>query len=222
MPLSLRALTAPEFVATAPSLVDIHLSAMRYPARLRESRIAAWKQDSTMPGFLAFCAFSTPPPPSPQTPPGASRAPSPGGASQSANGILAGIAYGFRGSPDTWWHHNVRRGLLYRREPASVLNDYFEVAEVHVAPAHQGRGVGRALLTRLLEHVSEPEALLSTPEVPGEDNRAFRLYRSFGFRDVLRSFYFPGDSRPFAVLGASLPLVFSSPPPPPPQESPTG
>ena len=52
----------------------------------------------------------------------------------------------------------------------------------------------------------EARVLLSTPEVAAEANRAWRLYRRLGFTDVLRDFHFAGDSRPFAVLGAKLPL----------------
>ncbi|MER2206304.1 MAG: GNAT family N-acetyltransferase, partial [Rhodococcus sp. (in: high G+C Gram-positive bacteria)] len=52
----------------------------------------------------------------------------------------------------------------------------------------------------------ERSVLLSTPEVYDEDNRAWRLYRRLGFRDVLRRFRFAGDNRPFAVLGRGLPL----------------
>ncbi|HET9519064.1 MAG TPA: GNAT family N-acetyltransferase, partial [Actinoplanes sp.] len=37
-------------------------------------------------------------------------------------------------------------------------------------------------------------------------SRAWRLYRGFGFTDVLRHFVFPGDERQFAVLGRELPL----------------
>jgi ribosomal protein S18 acetylase RimI-like enzyme len=46
--------------------------------------------------------------------------------------------------------------------------------------------------------------LLSTPD---SDTRAFRLYRDLGFVDLRRDYLFPGDSRPFAVLGATLPLT---------------
>jgi ribosomal protein S18 acetylase RimI-like enzyme len=38
----------------------------------------------------------------------------------------------------------------------------------------------------------------------GQAGRAWRLYRRFGFEDVLRHFHFPGDDRPFAVLGRQL------------------
>jgi hypothetical protein len=46
--------------------------------------------------------------------------------------------------------------------------------------------------------------LLSTPDI---DTRAFRLYRHVGFVDLRRHYLFPGDVRPFAVLGARLPLA---------------
>ena len=48
--------------------------------------------------------------------------------------------------------------------------------------------------------------LLSTPEINGEANRAWRLYRRLGFNDVIRGYHFAGDPRPFAILGRSLPL----------------
>jgi ribosomal protein S18 acetylase RimI-like enzyme len=48
--------------------------------------------------------------------------------------------------------------------------------------------------------------LLSTPEADEQRSRAWRLYRRFGFVDVLRNFHFPGDDRPFAILGRALPL----------------
>jgi ribosomal protein S18 acetylase RimI-like enzyme len=93
---------------------------------------------------------------------------------------LVGIGYGYRGAPGQWWHD-----------------------EVHVHPDSQGRGIGAALLTELLSKVDAPRVLLSTPEGP---TRAWRLYRRFGFTDLLRHYHFTGDSRDFAVLGRTLPL----------------
>src|SRR5215212_6229441 len=49
--------------------------------------------------------------------------------------------------------------------------------------------------------------LLSTPEADEQKSRAWRLYRRFGFVDVLRDFVFPGDERAFAILGRELPLA---------------
>jgi len=91
-------------------------------------------------------------------------------------------------------------------DPAAArreLTDYFELTELHVHPDAQGRGVGTALLTELLSRVDAPRVLLSTPEGP---TRAWRLYRRFGFTDLLRHYHFTGDSRDFAVLGRTLPL----------------
>jgi ribosomal protein S18 acetylase RimI-like enzyme len=48
--------------------------------------------------------------------------------------------------------------------------------------------------------------LLSTPEINGEANRAWRLYRRLGFIDIIRGYHFAGDPRAFAILGRALPL----------------
>ena len=87
-----------------------------------------------------------------------------------------------------------------------MLRSYFEVAEVHGLPRMQGHGLGRQLLTELLWNAPGKWALLSTPEVPNESNRAFSLYRSMGFTDVIRQYRYPGDERPFAILKLPLPL----------------
>ena len=75
-----------------------------------------------------------------------------------------------------------------------------------VTPEAQGRGLGEALIRRLLDDRTEKQVLLSTPEINGEANRAWRLYRRLGFTDVIRGYHFAGDPRPFAILGRSLPL----------------
>jgi ribosomal protein S18 acetylase RimI-like enzyme len=66
--------------------------------------------------------------------------------------------------------------------------------------------LGEALTRRLLTGREESHVLLSTPEINGESNRAWRLYRRLGFTDVIRGYHFAGDPRAFAILGRSLPL----------------
>ncbi|WP_350354543.1 GNAT family N-acetyltransferase [Corynebacterium aquatimens] len=100
--------------------------------------------------------------------------------------------------------HGGKRGITPRRR--EILNSYFEVAEIHVLPGHQGRGIGAKLLTELLKLAPAEWALLSTPEIDGEANGAFGLYRKYGFEDLARNFMYPGDPRPFAILGRRLPL----------------
>lgn len=118
------------------------------------------------------------------------------------DGKLVGFGYGFRGVPGQWWHDVVARGL----GPAMAdrwLRGSFEVAELHVLPGYQGRGIGRELLVRLTTPRTERTAMLSTPD---SDSRARRLYRNVGFADLLTAFSFDGAGPPYAVMGADLPL----------------
>jgi len=86
------------------------------------------------------------------------------------------------------------------------MNSYFELTELHIHPRAQGHGLGEALIRRLLDDRGEQHVLLSTPEINGEANRAWRLYRRLGFTDIIRGYHFAGDPRAFAILGRSLPL----------------
>jgi ribosomal protein S18 acetylase RimI-like enzyme len=115
---------------------------------------------------------------------------------------VVGIAYGYGSRSGQWWHDAVRRAL----DPAIAsqwLIDSFELSELHVLPDYQGRRLGRLMLESLVAAIPHSAVLLSTPEGP---TRAFALYRSLGFEDLARHHLFAGDSRPFAVLGARLPL----------------
>lgn len=180
-----RDLSPHEFSAMSPQLVDLYIRTMNYPVSIREQRVNVWQRDSTERDFAAVAAF--------------------------ANDELAGIAYGFRGAPNRWWDRQLRSGLVNNHAMTphmiEIVDNYFELAEIHVSPQLQGGGIGRTLITRLLIHAPQPFVLLSTPEVPHEANAAFGLYRSLGFRDVLRNFTYAGDPRPFAVLGRTLPLL---------------
>lgn len=193
---SIRRLSGQEFALLAPTLVDIYIAAMGYPTSIRRQRIDVWRGDTTCPGFTAVIAVKE-------------------GVDESADGNsrperVVGVAYGFFGTRGRWWDQQLIRGLkqagALNASAATMLDDYFEVAEVHVEAACQGQGIGHRLLTELLRVVPSSWALLSTPEVAQERNAAFGLYRKLGFGDVLRDFIYTGDSRPFAVLGRRLPL----------------
>ena len=126
-------------------------------------------------------------------------------ATLTTDGRLAGFGYGYASGPGQWWHDQVRSGLdaAARRR---WLTDCFEVVELHVRPAAQGHGIGARQLRALLAMADGHRVLLSTPEADEQQSRAWRLYRRFGFVDVLRDFIFPGDERPFAILGRELPV----------------
>lgn len=184
----LTRLSADEFRARLPSLLAVYVAAMRYPRGTEYHRAPMWTEHSGRAGWDAIAATF---PEDPDT--------------------VVGIAYGYRGDARQWWNQQVRAGMRHSGFAAAaideVLEDYFELTELHVHPDAQGRGVGRLLLRTLLHDRDERSVLLSTPEVPGEDNRAWRLYRKMGFQDVVRRFVFTGDARPFAVLGRTLPLA---------------
>jgi ribosomal protein S18 acetylase RimI-like enzyme len=122
---------------------------------------------------------------------------------------LVGFGYGYLTAPGQWWHDQVR-AALDRRTAKKWLPDSFEVCELHVHPDHQSRGLGRQLLHALLADLTQPVALLSTPD---SNTKAFRLYHADGFVDLARGYHFPGDSRPFAILGVRLPLHPAEPAP---------
>ena len=168
-----------------PQALSVYVRAMGYPDGTDRHRAPMWVEHSLRPGWRGVAAINP-------------------------DDRLIAVSYGYPGSSDQWWYRQVRDGMRRGGVPAArideLLADYFELTELHVDPTEQGSGIGRALLLRLLEGVGSQRVLLSTPEVPEEANRAWRLYRSLGFDDVVRRFTFSGDRRPFAVLGRPLPI----------------
>jgi len=177
----------------------IYVDAMRYPRGTEDQRASMWIEHSRRQGWRAVAAVDIP---------GATGAEPPPHLLTGAP--MLGVAYGYCGAPDQWWQQQVVQGLrragLAQTEIGSLLASYFELTEVHIHPRAQGRGLGEALVRRLLTGRGERNVLLSTPEIRGEDNRAWRLYRRLGFIDIIRGHHFAGDPRAFAILGRPLPL----------------
>lgn len=126
-------------------------------------------------------------------------------ATLAADGELVGFGYGYRSAAGQWWHDQVS-AAMDRDARRRWLTDCFEIVELHVRTAAQGHGLGARQLRTLLQVATGSSALLSTPEGDERRSRAWRLYRRFGFVDVVRDLTFPGDARRFAVLGRELPL----------------
>lgn len=181
--------------------LTVYVDAMHYPPGTEGQRASMWLEHSRRRGWRAVAAVET------AVDHAGGGLP---GAHQLAAAPLLGVAYGYCGAPDQWWQQQVVRGLhrvgFSGAEVARLMGDYFELTELHIHPRAQGRGLGEALARRLLSGRGEANVLLSTPEINGESNRAWRLYRRLGFADVIRGYHFAGDPRPFAILGRSLPL----------------
>lgn len=123
------------------------------------------------------------------------------------DGTLAGFCYGFHGAPGQWWHDRVRFAL---GQPAAGdwLGDCLEIAELHVLPEYQGRGIGSRLLRDLTIGRAERTVVLSTSD---RETVARRLYRDNGFTDLLTGFLFEPMMPAYAVMGAELPLRAARP-----------
>jgi GNAT superfamily N-acetyltransferase len=186
------------FLAELGVLINVYAAAMQPPQHQLPGRRAIMERHADFPSFR--CVAMTLPddpgnaPPELRTQTGRDRL------------TVIGFAYGFHGTSGQWWHDLVRSALAAAggRELAQTwLGDSFEVAEVHVHPGYQGRGVGRAMVPALIHPRLERTALLSTQDT---DSRARRLYRGLGFSDLLAGYRFPGTDPPYAVMGAALPL----------------
>src|SRR5581483_5585246 len=172
----------------------IYVDAMRYPRGTEGHRASMWMEHSTRKGWRAVAAVDAP-----------DAGGQPPTAEVLADAPMIGVAYGYCGAPDQWWQQQVvagmRRAGLPQAEIGALMNSYFELTELHIHPRAQGQGLGEALARRLLSGRDEAYVLLSTPEIRGEANRAWRLYRRLGFADIIRGHRFAGDPRAFAILG---------------------
>lgn len=162
-------------------VVAVYGEAMGYRQELLQTRRGYIGSHVRRPGFRAVATLTT-------------------------EGRLMGFGYGYSSQPGQWWHDQVK-SALDEDSRRQWLADCFEVVELHVRPAGQGHGIGARQLRALLAMAKGKTVLLSTPEADEQASRAWRLYRRYGFVDVLRHFYFPGDERAFAVLGRELPLA---------------
>jgi len=167
-----------QFAARVDEAMEIYVQAMGYPAHAGAQRAVTARRHVNHHGFACRAALLP-------------------------DGRLIGFGYGYTTTPGQWWHDLVRKALT-REQSETWLGDAFELSELHVLPQFQGSRIGRALLLDLAGGLPHSAMLLSTPDA---DTRAFRLYRKLGFLDLRRHYLFPGDARPFAVLGARLPLT---------------
>ncbi|MYV49756.1 GNAT family N-acetyltransferase [Streptomyces sp. SID2888] len=119
------------------------------------------------------------------------------------DGRLVGFVYGMPNDRTHWWSTVVEPYLRARGNDA-WLDNSFVITELHVHPHHQNRGIGRALITALTDGAAEPRSILSAIDT---DSPARGLYRSLGYEDLARQVYFPSAAKPYAVMGAPLPLL---------------
>ncbi|MFJ8313674.1 MULTISPECIES: GNAT family N-acetyltransferase [unclassified Streptomyces] len=118
-------------------------------------------------------------------------------------GRLVGFVYGMPNDRTHWWSTVVEPYLRSNRTDG-WLDDSFVITELHVHPAHQGRGLGRALITTITDTAAQPRSILSAIDT---ESPARALYRALGYIDLAGQVHFPSAARPYAVMGAPLPLL---------------
>ncbi|MFI6403606.1 GNAT family N-acetyltransferase [Streptomyces sp. NPDC050548] len=115
---------------------------------------------------------------------------------------LVGFVYGMPNNRTHWWS-TVVEPYLRSGGHDTWLDDSFVITELHVHPHFQNRGVGRSLITTITDTAAEPRSILSAIDT---DSPARGLYRSLGYEDLARQVLFPSAPKPYAVMGAPLPL----------------
>ena len=176
-------LSRTDFLSTTDEFLAIYAAAMGAEPGELPTRQAIMERHARNPGFRALAVSSGDP------------------------AHIVAFTYGFRGVAGQWWHDVVRAAIVAGSGVALAsewLDWVMEIAEVHVHPDFQARGIGRRMVLALTAGRSERTAVLSTRDAP---TPARKLYYSLGFEDLLTSFMFPGGGPPYAVMGAALPLA---------------
>lgn len=118
------------------------------------------------------------------------------------SGRLVGFVYGLPNERGHWWS-TVVEPYLRAAGTDGWLDDAFVITELHVLPEFQNRSVGRQLITTITDAVDQPRSILSAIDT---DSPARGLYRALGYQDLARQVLFPSAPKPYAVMGAPLPL----------------
>jgi ribosomal protein S18 acetylase RimI-like enzyme len=188
------------FLDELDAVLGVYAAAMNPPRAQLPGRKAIMDRHASFPSFRAVVVTVPAEPDDRTRPPAGSRW------GEAERSEIVGFTYGFHGGRGQWWHDLVRSSMISafgRGYADDWLGNTFEVAEVHVHPEYQGRGIGRAMVPALCHPRLERTAVLSTQDA---ESPARRLYRSLGFTDLITGFRFPGSDPPYAVMGAVLPL----------------
>ncbi|MCP3770380.1 GNAT family N-acetyltransferase [Streptomyces sp. MAR25Y5] len=117
-------------------------------------------------------------------------------------GRLVGFVYGMPNDRAHWWSTVVEPHLRAQGRD-DWLDGSLVITELHVHPRYQKHGIGRSLITTITDGADEPRSILSAIDI---ESPARGLYRSLGYEDLARRVHFPSAPKPYAVMGAPLPL----------------
>jgi ribosomal protein S18 acetylase RimI-like enzyme len=117
------------------------------------------------------------------------------------DGELVGMLVGWPIANRWWWRHHIQPALAMT-ENLHWIEDAFELAEFHVRPALQGRGLGTKLLAEAENRVEQRRILLSTNAINNWSSREF--YRRRGFHTLSAPVRWLGMDLRVYILGREL------------------
>lgn len=101
---------------------------------------------------------------------------------------LVGFVFGFNLAPQNWWAMQIDSRLP---KDYDWYANTFELNELAVDLAFQGRGIGRSLMEELLAAIPQKNVLLGTKKY--DNDHVIRLYERLGFYTVIDDFKYEGD-----------------------------
>ncbi len=117
------------------------------------------------------------------------------------DGEIVGVLVGWPTASRRWWPDEVRPALAASGNE-HWLDDAFEIAELHVHPDVQGRGIATRLLTETRRRIRQRRVVLSTNAI--DNQHARRFYRQRGFRTLTAPFEWRSVAVRIFVMGLEL------------------
>lgn len=108
---------------------------------------------------------------------------------------IVGAVFGFDYTPENYWAKTVQQ---YLPPHYDWFHSSFEVNELYVDSNYQGKGIGGALLEKLIREVPHQNLLLSTKTFQNE--KVLMFYQSHGFRVVASQVIFEHSETIYSIL----------------------
>lgn len=115
-------------------------------------------------------------------------------------GEVTGFSYGYVSLPGQYYNQLLSKEFK-PDEKQKWLEDCFELVELAVHPSYRKQGIGKLLVSKLLEDAHTKTAVLTTQinNVP-----ARRLYESLGWRSLKEPFFPNNQNDPYVIYGKQL------------------
>lgn len=111
-----------------------------------------------------------------------------------------GFSYGYTSLPGQFYHELLAKEFT-SEEYQEWLQDCFEFVELAVHPLYRKQGLGKMLITKLVEGVDNSTTILTTQI---NNNSARSLYESLQWK-ILKEPFYPGNSKqPYVIMGKKL------------------